>query len=77
MELSEILSILRDAGLLGGTIFALWGFRKGWWVFGREHEDVVRQRDEYKDMVFRALGATERVADAVDMVVQRRRDNAR
>ena len=58
--MSEIRDIL-DAGLTGLTLLViLLGWRR-YWVFGWKYEEVVRERDLWREIALRSLGVAEQV----------------
>lgn len=56
---------LSQGGLGALAFLILLGGAKRWWVFGWQLSQSERERDEWKDLALRLLGATERTADAL------------
>lgn len=50
--LTEIVS---ELGVVGILLIILWGLRQRWWVMGWQYEDLVEDRDEWKDMALNAM----------------------
>ena len=73
MDVVEALpAILREGGAIAALVLFVVGLKQEWWVMGTAYREVVKARDEYKHIAFRALGATEKVADVVMAVNERR-----
>lgn len=81
MTVAEMLDIAAKAGFSGGLLIILWGSHKGWWVWGKDHQEkkdelktahtlIDALRDESKQMMQDALKASEREAVATRLVVE-------
>lgn len=53
--------LIRDGGVLGAAVFALYASFKRWWVWGSEVIDLRRDRDEWKSIALRISGITDRM----------------
>lgn len=58
---SAATQMLRDLGLLGGVVFALYANFKRLWVWGSQLDEIQRDRDEWKAMALRLGGITDRM----------------
>lgn len=67
MSFQELIQVLRDAGVTGLLIFALIGGFRKWWVFGWHYSDVVKEKNEWKQL---ALGGTHLSERAVEVAKQ-------
>lgn len=54
--------LLGPGGLTVGLVLAMVGGWRGWWVFGWQYDDAVKERDEWKDAALRGTRVAERVA---------------
>ena len=70
MSPSEILQLVRDAGVSGLLLFALIGGFKKWWVFGWQYKDVCREKDEWKSLALGGTYLAERSIATVKEVVE-------
>lgn len=68
---SEAWQFISQGGLGALAFVLLLGGAKRWWVFGWQAAQLEKERDEWKDLALRLLGATERTADA--LIATRRR----
>ena len=60
MDVSEINSFL-DLGIAGLILAAiLLGWRR-YWVFGWKYEEVVKERDAWREIALRSLGVAEQL----------------
>jgi hypothetical protein len=60
MDVSEISSFL-DLGIAGLILAAIiLGWRR-YWVFGWKYEEVVRERDAWREIALRSLGVAEQL----------------
>ncbi|HBY45324.1 MAG TPA: hypothetical protein DEU95_06360 [Chloroflexi bacterium] len=66
-----------DLGKEGPIVAALLGFigglLRGWWVLGREHEELRRDRDYWREAANRAAG----IAETPIRVAERRASHER
>ena len=67
VDYQEIVQAVRDVGVTGLLIFALIGGFRKWWVFGWHYNDVVREKNEWKQL---ALGGTHLSERAVEVAKQ-------
>lgn len=51
MDPTELLNIVRDGGIIGVLIIFLVGGMRGWWVFGRHHDESMRQAAAHLDQM--------------------------
>lgn len=49
-------------------VFVLWQGAKGRWVYGREHDELKADRNEWKDQALRLLTTAERATDVAEKV---------
>ena len=64
MTVQEIFdAILGQAGVLVLLLVILWSGWRGYWVFGRYYEDVVRRNERLERKMDRILGAAETGTD--------------
>ena len=56
-------SAIRDLGFGGLAAFALVGGFRGWYVWRREHDAVVADRDFWRSTALRAMGHTDRALE--------------
>jgi hypothetical protein len=60
MDVSEISSFL-DLGIAGLILAAIiLGWRR-YWVFGWKYEEVVKERDAWREIALRSLGVAEQL----------------
>lgn len=77
MEPNAIIELLQNVGVLGLLVFILVGGSKGWWVYGAIHEDVKRDRDDWKHMALEGTNLAEKaVNQASAATVSRRRSRS-
>lgn len=65
-EIDVLLNLANKVTVVALTLGFLAGFWKGWWVFGREYNDMRRQRDELKEIAYRATGIAETAVRTVE-----------
>lgn len=76
----ELLASLRDLGIVGTLVAALWTLHKRWWQPGwvvkellaakdKRISDLEADRDYWRSSAIRGLDAVERSATVVDTVV--------
>lgn len=70
ITLSDILSTVRDAGVIGLLVIIIVGGHRKWWVWGYLYDQVLKERDEWKTL---ALRGTE-LADRMVTITKRRQD---
>jgi hypothetical protein len=68
----ELFQSIRDITAAGMLAFALIGGTKKFrfWVFGWLYDEMVRDRDRWRDIALRSLSATERSAAIAESVVR-------
>lgn len=64
ITIGSIIALLRDGGITAGVILVLIGGFRRWWVFGREYDAVVTERDEWRRL---ALTSQDIARHAVDI----------
>lgn len=50
---------IRDIGMLGSVVFAMYASYKRLWVWGSELDELRRDRDEWKHIAMKLGGITE------------------
>lgn len=70
ISLKDILNFASDAGVIGLLVFVLVGGAKKWWVWGWSYEELVKDRDEWKEL---ALSGTNLAERAVDLAAKKPR----
>ena len=73
MDLGVILDAVSNGGTPALLIVILMGGAKGWWVFGRQYEDVVKQRDRLLEIALEAAETANRAASVAEQTTTRRR----
>lgn len=73
MEPNAIIELLQNVGVLGLLVFILVGGSKGWWVYGAIHEDVKRDRDDWKHMALEGTNLAEKAVTQATHATTRRR----
>ncbi len=69
MDAAEIIQTVRDAGVTGLLVFALIGGFRRWWVFGWQHNEVVKERDEWKRLALHGTNLSEKTVEVARRVV--------
>lgn len=64
VTIPELLDVLTQGGVVGLLILILVGGHRRWWVWGWQHKDTVRDRDEWKALALRGTGLAEAATDA-------------
>lgn len=54
---------IQSLGTGGLLAFALIGGFRGWYVWGRQYGEMVRERDFWRDVALRSMGHTERAIE--------------
>lgn len=49
LTVSEVFEFLRTTGLVGALFFFIYGGYKRWWVYGHQYDDVLRERDAWRE----------------------------
>lgn len=52
---SQVLVTIRDAGVVGLLVLVIVGGYRKWWAWGFLYDQVVKERDEWKDKYLRLL----------------------
>jgi hypothetical protein len=73
MSIEDLLSIVRDAGFVGLAITILFGGAKEVWVWGWQYRAVVKERDELRAIVYRAVDLTDQSLDLAEGKTKSRR----
>ena len=71
MNLTDVLTVIRDGGAIGALGFITFAFIKGWIVPGHTYQDIIQDRDDWKEMALSGANAAERALDMAES--QRRR----
>ena len=66
---TEILQAVRDAGVSGLLAFALIGGFRQWWVFGWQHKQVCKERDEWKKLALEGTHLSERTIEVAKSAI--------
>jgi hypothetical protein len=64
----ELLSALSEVGMVVLLILILIAGARGWWVFGWHYEEVVRERDAWREI---ALSTTNLAEKAIEKLERR------
>jgi hypothetical protein len=67
ITLAEIFNFIKDGGTLAVLIIILWSGHRGWWVFGKHYNEVVKELDEARDAL---LQDTLQSRKAVDLAIE-------
>lgn len=60
MTLDQFLADPSKLGMVGLLAIAVVAFMRGWIVTGTQYQQVLKERDEFKNMVIRAVETTDR-----------------
>lgn len=74
VTLGDVVKTIGDLGVIGLLIVLLWGGIKKWWVFGWAYDQIVIDRDEWKEMALKGIQLAARTVDAVDVVTRIKRE---
>lgn len=61
----ETLTVVERLGLIGLLLIILIGGSRGWWVFGRTYNELVKDRDLYRDLALRGTRLAEQASNTV------------
>jgi hypothetical protein len=67
---AQILQYLQSGGVLALLVFIVYGGSKGWWVYGRTHDDMRRERDEWKAVATGAITSVKDTLAAMEPLVE-------
>lgn len=68
MNAADILQTVRDAGVTGLLVFALIGGFRQWWVFGWHHREIVKEREEWKQLALYGTHLSEKSIEVAKKV---------
>lgn len=63
-QLKTIVDLITSGGLVTLLIVILYTGSRGKWVFGHQHDDLKRERDQWRTLALQAMGAAK---DAVSI----------
>jgi hypothetical protein len=66
VTLGDVISWIRDGGVIVCLVLVLYGALNEWWVTGRQYRRMLRERDLYREELFQVLGMTDRASQALD-----------
>lgn len=68
LSLIDLITFLRDGGLLAAMLLFVFGIQRGWWVTDREYRRLRDERDTWKHL---ALTGTTLAGRAVELAEKR------
>ena len=71
----EVISWIRDGGIIGLLVLIVLGSVRQWWVPGWHYRQTLQERDEWRNLAMRGTEHTEKsltVAEEITKVVERR-----
>lgn len=60
-DITQILPIARDVTITGALLLALIGGHRGWYVWRWQHDELRREKDDWKRIALRGLNIAEQV----------------
>lgn len=72
MPALDLWTYIRDGGLPFLLAFIIFAGYKGWWVWGRQLQDVEHERDEWKALALKTTGLGEKALDVAQTTARRR-----
>lgn len=63
ITLAQVLSTLRDAGVIGLLVMIILGGYKKWWVWGYLYEEAKKEADEWKEIALKGTELADRMVD--------------
>ncbi len=66
VDLAQILNIINNFGVVGLLVLILAGGMRRWWVWGWTYDDIVAERDTWKDLALSGTSLAERAVNLAD-----------
>lgn len=66
MTIEDILALITQGGVVGLLVLIVVGGWRRWYVWSWQYLDVIRQRDEWKDLAMRGTGLAEAATHAAN-----------
>ena len=64
IDLTQWVALVQNGGLALAVVALIVGGIRGWYVFGREYDEMKRDRDDWKGMAMRGASLAERALEA-------------
>lgn len=69
ISISEIVGVVRDAGVLGILIVIIYGGSKQWWVWGWQYLETLKELNMWKEMAISGLLMAQKSVETNEKVV--------
>lgn len=71
-EFGSIFRLVSDGGVIGLLIAILVGGVRRWWVFGWQHEEMRKDRDEWKALALHSITTAEAGTTLAETLARRK-----
>lgn len=68
MDVQQLLQIVNTGGVVALLMLIVVGIQRGWYVPSRYYDDIVKDRNEWKELALTGTRAAERAVTVVERV---------